>query len=498
MLTPAVQSEILQLHFGEHLSRRQIARQLRLDRKSVAKVLKRRQVLLDPVQRQRRSMLEPYYPRIEQLLEQAPLRSAVNILQRLRQEGYSGGITILRSYLRSIRQREPKQAYFRLDFAPGEAAQVDWGEFGDVFGDGTKVHVFVMTMCWSRMMYVEFTLRETLPALLRCYERALRFFGGRCRQYWHDNMATVVYQRLGRLVQFHPKFLAYAGFHGFEPIACNLGKGNEKGRVENGVKLVRYQFWPGRRFSDLEDLNRQAARWRDRFANRREHQVTGKLPELMWETEKPVLLPLRPDPYDTDDVVTCTVSHQYRVRFDRNTYTVPWTLAGKAVTVRGDDERVNIFYHHRRIASHRRCFLRGRDLENPAHAEGLRDRKAGASRTWELEAARSFGPHTSRYLELLAAGTRSLRSEVRELLALATIYTPQRLEETLGEQLAQGIVGTAHLERALRLSQAQPQAPAPLKLANERLEFRPPHTDLTAYDGLLLEAREDTEPEENA
>jgi len=112
-----------------------------------------------------------------------------------------------------------------------------------------------MVLCFSRMLYVEFTLRETLSALLRSYERALRFFGSRCREYWHDNMPTVVAERLGRLSRFTAGFLAYAGFHGFKPVLCNIGKGNEKGRVEDAVKLVRNQFWPGRTFANLDDLN---------------------------------------------------------------------------------------------------------------------------------------------------------------------------------------------------------------------------------------------------
>ena len=71
-----------------------------------------------------------------------------------------------------------------------------------------------MVLCWCRLMYLEFTLRETLCTLLRCYERALRFFGGRCQEYWHDNMPTVVAERRGKLARFQPQFLAYAGFHG--------------------------------------------------------------------------------------------------------------------------------------------------------------------------------------------------------------------------------------------------------------------------------------------
>jgi len=498
MLPVHYQAEILRLHFAEHLSYRRIAELLGVDRKTVAEVLRRRCVRTELQQRTPQpSMLAPYYPLIDKLLDDAPNRSAVNIHQRLREAGYLGGITILRNYLSSIRPTPTKEAFFQLDFAPGEAAQVDWGEFSDTFSDGTKVHAFVMVLCWSRMLYLEFTLRETLPALLRCYERALRFFGGLCHEYWHDNMPTVVIERLGRLVRFIPKFLAYAGFHGFKPVACNVGRGNEKGRVEDGVKLVRHQFWPGRHFRDLEDLNRQAVEWRDIFANRREHAATGKVPELLLSAERQALLPLRPEPYDTDDLVTCKVSPSYRVRFETNTYTVPWTLVGRSVTVRGGDDEIRVYYAQQLVARHRHCYQRRQDIENPAHREGLKERKPGAERRWDVDAVRSFGPHACRYLELVSAGRRSLRSELRELLCLATVYGIESLEETIGLLLDQGQVGANHLERMLRLRDA-PKAPPPLELPDERLQFLPPAPNLQGYDALLLDPPQpQDDPEEN-
>ena len=497
MLDPRLQVEILRLHFGEGLSRRAITRQLGVNRKTVGQIIARRNVRLCAAERKgRSSILEPYYPRIQKLLDKAPERSCVNILQRLRDAGYTGGISILRDYVRTIRPHPQPEAFFELEFAKGEAAQVDWGEFGDVFANGTKVHVFVMVLCWSRLLYLEFTLRETLPTLLRCYQRALRFFGGLCREYWHDNMPTVVAERLGRLKRFTVGFEAYVGFHGFDAILCNVGAGNEKGRVEDGVKLVRNQFWPGRTFRDIDDINHQAVEWRHRYANRREHATTHKIPELMFEQERPILNPLRPEPYDTDDVVSLPVRPNFLVPFEGNRYSVPWPLVGKTVTLRADDKRVRIFYGHKRIAQHERCYLKGNKIRKPRHEEGLREIKPGASRNWKVEAVRSFGPHSSRYLELLNSGTRSLRREVEELLFLATVYGGDLLEETIGQLLGHGIVGVAHLERALRLTEATPKATPPLALSDERLHFVPPRPQFENYDALLLDARRDNEEEE--
>jgi len=497
MLEAKVQAEILRLFFSEHLPQRQIAKLLGVNRKSVTRVIDRRMVTGSREKQIRpASILAPYYGQIQQMLQQAPDRSSVNLLQQLRQAGYPGGITILREHVHTLRPPAPREAFFQLEFAKGEAAQVDWGEFGDVFRNGTKVHAFVMVLCYSRMLYLEFTQRETLPTLLRCYERALKFFGGRCREYWHDNMPTVVAERLGRLGRFTEAFWAYAGFHGFKPILCNLQAPHEKGRVEDGVKLVRYQFWPGRAFHDMQDMNQQACNWRDQFANRREHQATGKVPELMFEAERASLLPLRPEPYDTDELVSGKVSRFYRVRFDTNTYSVPWTLVGKTVTLRADDVSLRIFYGHKQVASHQRSYQKGQDLKNPAHEQGLKELKPGASRTGRMEAVCSIGPHARRYVELIQAGNRSLRTELQELLCLATVYGPAPLEETIGALLTTGIVGAGHLERALRLRQIAPKAPPPLQLQNQRLQFVPPTPNLDSYDSILLEARTEHDHQE--
>jgi len=137
---------------------------------------------------------------------------------------------------------------------------------------------------------------------------------------------------------------------------------------------------------------------------------------------------------------------------------------------------------------------RGKDIQAPRHADGLQEIKAGASRTWQLDALKSFGPHTTRYLDIVCATTRSLRAEVKELLCLATVYGREGLEQTIGELMGQGVVGANHLERALRLRCQVPKAPPPLSLTDDRLSFVPPAPCLESYDALLLDARK--EPQE--
>ena len=113
----------------------QIARTLGLHRQTVAKWLARSR-FERPRPPPRNSLLDPFKGRITRLLDTHPY-SAQQIFQRLREEGYGGGVTILRDYVGRI--RPPKlPVYLKLHFAPGECAQVDWGVFGTVAVGNTR------------------------------------------------------------------------------------------------------------------------------------------------------------------------------------------------------------------------------------------------------------------------------------------------------------------------------------------------------------------------
>lgn len=455
MIDPATQADILRLFFVDKLSRRAIAEKLGIHRATVAAVCRRRSVRLDASEiKPRSSILEPHYARIEELLRKDTSRSAVNILQCLRDDGYTGGITILKDYLTACRPSPQQEAYLSLEFLPGQAAQADWGEFGDVFGIGRKVYCFVMVLCWSRLMYLEFTLSANFESFIRCHEHALAFFQGVPKEIWYDNLASAVAEHRRRLVRFNPRFSVYAGHHRFRPVACNKCAGHEKGRVEDGVGYIRYNFWPGRTFSGLDDLNAQAKRWLDQFANARTHAATHKVPLLMFEQEKNILMSSG-DIFDTDEVRSPRVSPMFRVSFDSNTYSVPWRLVGRIVTLKADTTRVNIFYGHKRIATHERSWKKDQDVKNPGHEDGLLELKPGASPDAEITAVKALGPNAGRYVDLIPSQTASIRGELKHMMILITVYGETAVHDAMGIALAQGVVGAVHLERWLAQAESK-------------------------------------------
>jgi transposase len=484
-------AEILRLTYTENLGIRAISRRLKVARKTVRRVLDGDRAGKVSTLAPRPRLLLPYDGAIRKLLGETPEMRAPALLERLRALGYRGGITIVRERLRQLRPRAEKEPFLTLDFKPGVAAQVDWADFGFALpGCPRRVSAFVMVMCYSRMLYLEFTLSQAMGAFLRCLERALRFFGGSTSVDIFDNMKTVVLSHTPVATVFNPTFLAYARVRQFGAIACNVCRGNEKGLVERPIGFVRERFWPGCRPADLLDLNVKAAAWRDTFANNRVHEITGKVPALVFEhDERRILRPIQDISFNTDDIDTVTVSKTFRVRFDRNLYSVPPHLVDQSVLVRGTDHDVAVFLGPKRVASHARCWDTNRDIEDPAHREIARATKPRCQPDQLPPGLAGLGVVGVNYLKILAAGSRSLRRECVRLTFLVELFGDSATASAIDEVMRTGHVGAEYVEYVLRHKRGLTPSAAPLHLGDPVLDaISLPEPDLSLYDQLVAPA----------
>jgi len=480
------QAEVLRLSLTEGHSERAIAKELGIARATVRR-LRGKGPIRPAAKREQGSQLDAYLPEIRRLIEEAPAIRAPAVLERLRALGYQGGVSILRSRLISLRPKPLREAFLTLNFAAGEAVQIDWADFGFALpGCPRRVSGFVMALCYSRYLYLEFTLSQSLTALLRCMERGLQFYGGVTNADIFDNMKTVVLSHTPLATVFNPRFLEYAQARGFAVKACNVRRGNEKGRVERPIGFIRDRFWTGRRFADLADLNRQSAVWRDDFANRRVHQVTGKVPALVFEhEEKPLLKPLPMTPFETDDKTSCEVTKSFRVRFDRNTYSVPWQLVGQTVLVRANSEAVAIFLGPKQVAAHLRSWDAGKDIKAAAHEQGLLQLKPGAAKGKLPPALVNLGVTGERYFTIFAANGRSLSKEIVRLTLLCELFGALPTTSAIEEVMRTGHVGAEYVEHVLRHKRGLTPAPAPLRLGDPVLDaITLTEPDLAIYDRL--------------
>jgi hypothetical protein len=299
-----------------------------------------------------------------------------------------------------------------------------------------------------------------------------------------DNMKTVVLEHTAQHVLFNPRFVEYARVRGFAIQACPPRRPTGKPYVERPIGFVRTRFWPGRRPTDLFDLNAQVTKWRDDIANNRVHDDTGKVPALVFEHEERAKLePVPERPFETDDLFSTSVSKTFRVDFDRNTYTVPWRLIHQPVLVRGNEAEVSIWLGHKRVAIHNRCWGVGQEVKDPSHERGLLETKPRAAAGALPAELQELGEVAATYFKILAANGRSLHKEIERLVLLSELWDYPPTREAIAEVMATGHVGAEYVEYVLRHKKGLSPGPSPLKLGNEELDgIRLPEPNLSLYD----------------
>ena len=477
-------SEIRRLHFAVGLFKKEIARKLGLSVRTVRRALKR-ETPPHPITRDRDSKLDPFKDRIQSLLIEYPRLSAVRVFDEIRGVGFDGGITILRHYLRNIRPTK-HEAFVRIETDPGDEAQVDWGLFGDYFGCGRILSCFVFVLSHSRMLTLEWTLSQKTEDFMRAHKAAFNFFGGVPQKILYDNLKSVVCYRRGPHIQFNERFMGFAGTHLFEPVACNVRRGNEKGKVERVIGYIRDNFFYGRSFRDLDDLRTQSRRWRDDVANQRLHRVTRQKPIERFEFEKDKLRKLPDTPFDCDTIITATASKQCRLTFDSNTYTVPSLYALIPLTLRANDHEVRIFKQDRLIASHLRSWQKHRDIEDPKHLEAILEEKQRASQAKQKDIFLSLGELAEKFLLGLIQTQKSLPHELKKINALITAYGKTEILQAIETALPFNAFGSEYLKNIIlqnltRRGQVPPLSPVESTNRPELMEISVQERDLEQY-----------------
>lgn len=325
MLTVEERFMIKDLH-DKGVSISEIARRVGCDRKTVRANL--RQPLLRPpaVRAARVSKLDPYVPYLERRIK-AGVMNATKLYQEIQAMGYTGKDRLVRRFVQPYRaeQQHAAEVTMRFETEPGEQAQVDWGHFGTLLHHGRqrKLYGFVMTLGWSRAMYLEYTVSADAAWWLRCHIHAFDYFGGVPEKVLHDNLKTAVLNReADGTIHWHPRYLDFAHYYGFSPRACAPYRARTKGKVERGIRYVRGNFWVGLSFRDLADLNAQAGEWLANIANVRIHGTTGAVPweRLPAEHLTPVY---GKAPYDTSVVSFRRSTRDCVVSYAGNYYSVP-------------------------------------------------------------------------------------------------------------------------------------------------------------------------------
>jgi len=392
----------------------------------------------------RGSRLDQYKGLIVRWLDTHPL-SKQQIFQRLREAGYCGGLTVLKDYLRTI--RPPRQKVFlKLAFTQGECAQVDWGEYGSIAVGSTrrKLSFFVMVLCYSRQMYVEFTVSQTMEHFLACHQNAFAVLGIP-EKIMVDNLKSGVLKRLvGEAPVLNPRYVDFARHQGFKIAPCNIRAGWEKGRVESGVGYVKKNFLAGLELADFAHVNPAAQVWLAEIANVRIHGETHRRPVDLFAEERAHLKPANANPYDLARVLSLRASSQFRIVLDTNRYSVPARFAGQLLTVKAYPDRLCLYDQNELIARHARSFDRRQDIEDPDHPKALLEQRHNAREQRLLSQFLALTANAQPYYEGLVARRFNARGHVRKILALAEIYGKSDTERAIDDALAFNAFSSEH------------------------------------------------------
>lgn len=328
------------------MTRRAIARALKLSRNTVRKILaahgkaraKEHSALEKrPIQR-RPSKLDAYRARIDELLKEFPDITAQRIFEELKVAGFLGGYTGVKELVRAERPRPAVTPSMETTvYAAGEMAENDWSPYRIKFTHAPErtLQCFSYALVHSHRKRYSFHERTDLHALMDGHVKAFTALDGLAQQCKYDNQKPVVLRWEGNQPIYNLRFIAFATYYEFSPLACRPGHPNDKPRVERSFWELEQSFFNGRKFRDEADLDAQLAWWMENVCDRRPQKRSGRRMAIeLFDSEKSALTPLPSHPYDTARVLYRLCDLEGYIAWDGNWYSLAYEHVTDILPVR--------------------------------------------------------------------------------------------------------------------------------------------------------------------
>lgn len=437
MISAELIAKIRRLFYAEHWKVGTIAASLSLHPDTVRGAIETQRFHSGRAPSMRVTLTDPYLDFIKETLKQYPRLRATRLYEMCHERGYSGSLVGLRRVVQGLRPTK-QEAFFRLTTLPGEEAQADWAHFGQVrVGQANrKLSCFVITLSYSRALWVEFFFDQTIENLLAGHVNAFCDWGGVPRKILFDNMKSVVIERHGDAIHFHPRLLELCAHYHFQASPCRPARGNEKGRVERAIRYIRESFFAARAWASLADLNRQALVWRDEIAHRRHWPQDDAITVFdAFKQEQTRLLPLPVHAFSTDLMRPIRSDKTIYLRFDLNDYSIPPAAVGKQLTLIANGEWVRVVDGTTEIARHRRSYSRHQRIEDKAHIEILVAEKRKALGSTATARLAGIIPDIEEFLSAAFERGESATRQTKQLLSLLSDYGAEELRAAVREAL---------------------------------------------------------------
>jgi len=478
-LSQQQESEILRYYFAEKWRIGTIARQLNLHHSSVERVIAQAGIPR-PERTAQASIIDPYLPFIVETLQQFPKLTAARLYQMAVERGYPGGPSHFRQHIAQLRPKPLPEAFLRLNTLPGEQAQVDWGHFGEVqIGQAKRpLMAFVMVLSYSRRIFVQFFLNARMGPFLQGHVNAFEQWQSVPRVCLYDNLKSAILSRHGRAIEFNPTLLELAAHYRFEPRPVAIARGNEKGRVERAIRYLRDNFFAGRSWTDLEDLNQQAEVWSLGLAMDRPcPQDTTRSVREVFATEQPALMALPDQPFAAAETLAVSVGKTPFIRFDLNDYSVPPEWVRRNLLVVASEQQVRILNQGQIIAEHVRHYGRQQQIIDPQHLQALRQHKQQARNHSGQHRLLVTCAATESLLQQAVERGHSIRTTVKRLLEALDDYGSEAFSQAVQQALDSDSPHASAVIQILQCEREQQQQPPPLSISLDprvRQPFRAP------------------------
>jgi transposase len=379
--------------------------------------------------------------------------SAKRIHQDLvRDRGFAGRYQSVKRFVRRLEQ-EAAVPFRRMEFAPGEQLQVDFGTGAwivDASGKRRRSHVFRAVLCCSRKGYSEATFDQKTETFLRCLEQTFHHFGGVPIGTTPDNLKAAVLHPDWYDPELNPKLASFAAHYGTVVLPTKPRMPRHKGRVERGVDFVQ-EALRGRTFASLAEENTFLAEWERNVADTRIHGTTRRhVGQYFLEVEKPALLPLPASIFPSFTEGKRSVHLDGHVEFDKAYYSVPPEYTGREVWVRGESRVIRIYtLKMEPITVHARTES-GLSRTDDAHIHPLKRRLADRGTTYLLERCQSLGVNVGAWAVAMHRhrGIEGIRV-LQGLLALARKTPAESLERAAAKALQRASWKLGELKQAL-------------------------------------------------
>ena len=345
--------------------------------------------------------------------------------------GFVGGYQSVKRFVARL-EKDALVPYRRMEFAPGEQTQVDFGTGAwivDESGKKRRSHVFRAVLSCSRKGYSEATFDQKTETFLRCLENTYRHFGGVTTTTTPDNLKAAVLHPDWYDPQLNPKLAAFAAHYGTVVLPTKPRTPRHKGRVERGIDYVQ-QALRGRSFASLAEENLFLCQWEKTVADTRIHGTTRRhVGEHFEQVERPALRPLPTHLFPSFTEGRRKVHLDGHVEYDRAYYSVPPEYTGGEVWVRGESRLIRIFtVKMEPITVHSRTEA-GRTQTEETHIHPLKRSMADRGTVHLLERCQSIGPCAGAWVLAMHEhrGIESIRV-MQGLLGLARKTSNEQIE----------------------------------------------------------------------